>query len=105
MAGNNALARPAVVFRSRFSKCSARQLTLTLTLLGCVFGSSLVRAQATTSVRGSVTDPSGNAILGATIVLANHESRTERIVETGDQGQYQFLLIVPHGKSSRLSHL
>ena len=28
-------------------------------------------------------------------MLANHESKTERTVETGDQGQYQFLLIVP----------
>ncbi|HWY58856.1 MAG TPA: carboxypeptidase-like regulatory domain-containing protein [Terriglobales bacterium] len=95
MAGNNALARPALVFRSRFSKCSARQLTLTLTLLGCVFGSSLAHAQATTSVRGTVTDPNGNGVPGAAVVLANRESKTERTAATGDQGQYQFLLVPP----------
>ena len=95
MAGNDALAHPFFLFRSRFAKCSPRLLTLTLTLLGCALGSSLAHAQATTSVRGTVTDPNGNAVLGATVVLANRESKTERTVATGDQGQYQFLLIPP----------
>src|ERR1700758_2221969 len=84
MTGNNALARPNLVFCSRFPKCSPKQLTLTLTLLGCVFGSGLAHAQATTSVRGTVTDPNGNAVLGATVVLANRDSKTERTVATGD---------------------
>src|ERR1700739_4771146 len=93
--GYDVWTRLPFVLRSRLSKCSTAFLTLTLNLLVCVLGTSLVHAQATTSVRGSVTDPSGNAILGATVVLANQESKTERTVETGDQGQYQFLLIVP----------
>jgi hypothetical protein len=95
MAGNDALARPFFLFRSRFSKCSSRLLTLTVTLLGCALGSSLAHAQATTSVRGTVTDPNGNGVPGAAVVLANRESKTERTASTGDQGQYQFLLVPP----------
>src|SRR6201993_845095 len=51
--------------------------------------------QATTSVRGSVTDPGGNALVGANVVLSNPESKTERTATTGDQGEYQFLFIPP----------
>ncbi|GAC1624799.1 MAG: hypothetical protein PVS2B2_15160 [Candidatus Acidiferrum sp.] len=51
--------------------------------------------QATTSVRGTVVDPSGNAVVGASVVLENFESRTKRSATTGEQGQYQFLFVVP----------
>ena len=88
-------ARLPLVFPSLFSKCSRRLFILTLTLLACVLSSTLARAQATTSVRGTVTDQNGNAVLGANVVLANAESKTERTVTTGDQGEYQFLLIPP----------
>ena len=52
-------------------------------------------AQATTSVRGTVSDPSGGAIVGATVTLANADSKIERTLNTGTQGEYQFLLIPP----------
>jgi Carboxypeptidase regulatory-like domain len=55
----------------------------------------IVHAQATTSVRGTVTDPSGSAVVGANVVLANAESRTERAATTGTQGEYQFLFLAP----------
>jgi hypothetical protein len=93
MVVNTTSARLISVFTSRFSKCSPRFLTLTL--LTCVLGSNLVSAQATTSVRGAVTDPTGNAVLGANVVLADAESKTERNVTTRDQGEYQFLFIPP----------
>jgi len=54
-----------------------------------------VYAQATTSVRGSVTDPSGSAVVGASVLLANAESKTERAASTGTQGEYQFLFLSP----------
>ena len=57
--------------------------------------SSLAAGQATTSVRGTVTDPDGKALVGANVVLANAESKTERTATTGGQGEYQFLLIPP----------
>jgi hypothetical protein len=52
-------------------------------------------SQASTSVRGTVTDPGGNAIVAASVVLANSESKTERTATTGDQGEYQFLFVPP----------
>jgi hypothetical protein len=55
----------------------------------------IVHAQATTSVRGTVTDPSGSAVVGANVVLANTESKTERTATTGTQGEYQFLFLSP----------
>src|ERR1700732_3827256 len=51
--------------------------------------------QATTSVRGMIVDPSGKAVAGATVVLANSESKIERTTTTEEQGEYQFLLVPP----------
>ena len=95
MARNTTLARLASVFFSRSSNCSALCLILAIGFLGCLLPSERASAQATTSVRGTVTDPSGNAIVGANVVLANVESRTERTAITSDQGEYQFLFIPP----------
>jgi len=50
---------------------------------------------SSTSVRGTVTDPSGSVVQGATVVLENAESKTERMVTTGVQGEYQFLFVAP----------
>jgi hypothetical protein len=62
-------------------------------LLACL--SAMAGAQATTSVRGTITDQNGAAVAGATVAIANSESRTERATVTGGQGEYQFLLIPP----------
>src|ERR1700747_526557 len=51
--------------------------------------------QATTSVRGTVVDPTGKAVAGANVLLANSESKTERTTVTGEQGEYQFLFVPP----------
>jgi Carboxypeptidase regulatory-like domain len=95
MPRKTALARLALVFLSRDSQYSPIFSTLALTLFACVLGSGLAVGQATTSVRGTVADPDGNAIVGANVVLANAESKTERTAATGGQGEYQFLLIPP----------
>src|SRR5262249_53863466 len=47
------------------------------------------------SLQVTVTGPSGGAIAGATVVLANVESRTERTVATGPQGEYRLLALPP----------
>jgi len=51
--------------------------------------------QASTSLRGTITDPSGGTVAGAQVVLASSESKTERTATTGDQGEYQFLFVPP----------
>jgi Carboxypeptidase regulatory-like domain len=51
--------------------------------------------QSTTSLRGTITDPSGGTVAGAQVILADNESKTERTATTEGQGEYQFLLIPP----------
>jgi len=50
---------------------------------------------SSTSLQGTVMDPSGSAIAGATVVLANSESRLERTMESGTQGEYRFIALPP----------
>jgi hypothetical protein len=61
-----------------------------LTVNGTVFPQT-----SSTSLQGSVTDPSVSAIAGATVVLANSESKLERTMETGTQGEYRFFAVPP----------
>ena len=96
MVTNSALARLGLVFLpSRSSQRPPIVLTLVLALFGCLLCSRPAGGQATTSVRGTVTDPTGNVVVGANVVLTIAKSKTERTVTTGDQGQYQFLLVPP----------
>src|SRR5882762_4440950 len=95
MLRHTALARLALVFSSRSLPCSPMFSTLALTLFASMLGTGLALGQATTSVRGTVTDPDGNAVVGANVVLASAESKTERVATSGGQGEYQFLLIPP----------
>ena len=67
----------------------ASLLAATLALPGAAWG------QASTSLRGTITDPSGSTIAGAQVVLASPESKTERAATTGEQGEYQFLFVSP----------
>src|SRR5258706_8625358 len=76
--------------------CTPSWKRMTSMLVVMLLAASMAWTQATTSLRGTVTDPDGKAVTGANVVLANPESRTERTVTTGNQGEYQFLL-VPSG--------
>src|ERR1700740_1198351 len=64
-------------------------------LVGSLALSSLAWGQASTSLRGTIADPTGGTISGAQVVLANSESKTERTATTGGQGEYQFLFVPP----------
>src|SRR5438270_5544602 len=58
--------------------------------------SSLVLAQtATSSLRGTVTDPKGAVIPGATVTLTNPATGYTRTTKTDQQGVYQFLSVPP----------
>jgi len=69
--------------------------TVALVLLAMLTSISAAWGQATTSLRGTVTDPSGKAVAGASVVLSSAETKTARNIATGDQGEYQFLLVPP----------
>jgi hypothetical protein len=73
----------------------ARILNISAVLLALMGGSTIAWGQATTSLRGTVTDPSSSSIPGATVVLSNPESKVERVATTGAQGEYQFLFVPP----------
>jgi hypothetical protein len=68
---------------------------LPLLALCSILSSSAFSQTSSTSVRGSVTDPTGSAVQGAAVVLTNSESKAERTATTGDQGEYQFLFLPP----------
>jgi len=60
------------------------------------FGLCRVYAQSgQADVQGSVTDPTGSVVAGATITLTNSESGNKRLVITGSDGRYSFPTVAP----------
>ena|SRR2546422_6918777 len=56
----------------------------------------LLSAQtATTSLRGTVTDPKGAIVQGATVTLTNPATGFTRTTKSGSDGVYQFLEVPP----------
>ena len=55
-----------------------------------------VQAQAgSSSVRGTVKDPQGNVVAGATVTLSNPETNFTRSAPTSESGQFSFEAIPP----------
>jgi hypothetical protein len=52
-------------------------------------------AQSTTSLRGTVTDPSGGAIADAAVAISSDENGSSRRNLTDSNGEYSFLQVVP----------
>jgi hypothetical protein len=50
---------------------------------------------ATTSLRGTITDPKGAVVQGASLTLSNPETGFSRTVKSGSDGVYQFLEVPP----------
>src|SRR5215469_10866363 len=50
---------------------------------------------ATTSLRGTVTDPKGAVVAGAAVTISDPATGVSRDTKTGDQGEYQFLELSP----------
>ena len=50
---------------------------------------------SSSSLQGTVTDPSGSAISGASVALSSSESKLERTMVTGVQGEYRFVALPP----------
>jgi hypothetical protein len=100
MLGRHTLSSAASVFSSIGSLVANTHLRVASTLLVLT---GLATAQATTSLRGTVTDPSGSTIAGAQVVLSNNQSKAERSAVTGEQGEYQFLFLPPGTYSLRVT--
>ena len=70
-------------------KCLQR-FALFLSLLLLTFSHLVFSQTSSTSLRGTITDPSGQGIPSATVTLKNLESGMERSVATDTEGRYQF---------------
>src|SRR5438067_4689187 len=49
----------------------------------------------TSTIRGTVTDPQGNVVAGASVTLSNAEKSFSRAVVTNSEGGYVFSLVPP----------
>ena len=73
----------------------SQQHLAAIVLAALAFTGAMAWGQASTSLRGTVTDAGGATIPGAQLVLANSESKNERAATTNDQGEYQFQFVTP----------
>ena len=66
-----------------------------LLILALLFSVPTFAQTGTTSLRGSVIDKSGGAVVGAVVKLQNKELGVERSTNTNDTGAYEFLSLKP----------
>ncbi len=79
--------------KSDTRKCVfCRTVFLALSLLTA---QAVLLGQATTSLRGTVTDPSGGSIRNATVTLKAATINVERTINSGPQGDYAFIGLPP----------
>jgi hypothetical protein len=65
-----------------------------LLMLGVAMLPGIVRAQ-TASINGTVTDPSGAVVPGATVAAVNEDTNASRDTQTGNTGAYSISNLVP----------
>ena len=65
-------------------------LTLTVMLFLCMSCISVFGQAGTSTVRGTVSDPQGNVVAGATVTLTNVATNTPRTTTTSNSGSYSF---------------
>ena len=75
---------------NRFRSVSAIAFALLIALLSCSVGVRSLRAQASGTIEGTVTDSSGGVIAGATVTIFNPVSKYERTAATDAQGKFRF---------------
>ncbi|HXJ96676.1 MAG TPA: TonB-dependent receptor [Terriglobia bacterium] len=75
-------------------------LPVLLTVIS-VWSPRTLRADVTGAILGTVTDPSGAAVPGATVKLVNADTGLARTTTSGTQGAYEFLE-VPVGQNYRV---
>ncbi len=78
---------------------SSKRVALLLAALFCLFAvtpsSLFAQAASTGTVAGTVTDPSGGAVVGATVTLTDTSTNLSRTAQTNDTGRYFFANVVP----------
>ncbi|MGD9628990.1 MAG: carboxypeptidase regulatory-like domain-containing protein [Pyrinomonadaceae bacterium] len=74
-------------------KLQHRSLALVIVLMAGVMTANAQEFRG--SITGTVTDPNGAAVAGATVVLKNNETNITQTVTANDSGSYTFPLIQP----------
>ncbi|MGH9535335.1 MAG: carboxypeptidase-like regulatory domain-containing protein [Terriglobales bacterium] len=77
--------------KTRMGRMARGLLTLVAVLAVC----GAAWAQSTSSLRGAVTDPSGAAVPGALVTIANTATGTARRTVTAADGRYSFAAVLP----------
>jgi hypothetical protein len=73
-----------------------RLLSLVMeSLIFILVGTAMLWGQATSALRGTITDPSGAVIPGSTVTLTSPETGFTRTTKSGPDGVYEFLLVPP----------
>ena len=81
-----------VFFRRVPSLCRGSVFSIGVCSLALLLTAPFGAAQSTGGrIRGTVTDPSGGAVVGATVTLINEATHATRDVQTGANGEYIFL--------------
>ena len=77
-------------------KCPTMKLSLRVLLMVFFLSSTWVWGQlGTSTIRGTITDPSGAAVPGATVTITNLQTNLSRTLTTGAAGNYSFESIPP----------
>ena len=77
-------------------RCFLRKRNLMLCLVVTLMTVTFAWAQTgTTSLRGTVTDKTGGAIVGAKVAVSNQAQGLSRETNTGPTGEYEFLALPP----------
>ena len=56
---------------------------------------SLAQGETTSAIVGTITDPSGAVLPGATVTITNVENGLKRFVKTDDSGRFSFPQLKP----------
>src|SRR5271170_6949992 len=76
-------------FQETLASCSKRLLLYAyLAILGIILAASNLYAQGDSSLWGSVSDASDAGISGATVIITNLETGTQRSLVTDDSGRF-----------------
>src|SRR5215813_1647217 len=68
-----------------------KYLSRTIVFVACVlFVATAAHAQYRASIQGLVTDPQGEAIVGATVTLTNEETGQKSTTSSGEGGVFNF---------------
>ncbi len=80
---------------SRFPARAKWPAAFATLILAAFLFPSLAQAQFRASLRGTITDPNGGAVVGATVTLTNTNTSEERTSTTDANGVYQFNALAP----------